>query len=59
MSLLDRKYTVFFNVVNKEDIINIGVASSLFFTNEDYTIGQHFIHHYHNVECVVTKIREN
>ena len=59
MSLLDRKYTVFFNVINKEDRISKGVATSLFYTDEDYTVGQHFIHHYHKVECVVTKIREN
>lgn len=59
MSLLDSKYTIFFDVVRKEDISATGVAKSLFYSNEHYHIGQHFTHHYHNVECVVTGVRNN
>ena len=59
MSLLDRKYKVVFKVVNKEDIIATGVAQSIFFTDNEYKVGQHFNHHYHKVECEVVKVEEN
>ena len=29
---------------------------SLFITDENYKVGEHFIHHFYKVECVVTKI---
>lgn len=59
MSLLDRKYKVVFRVVNKDDVIATGVAQSLFFTDQEYKVGQCFNHHYHKVECEVIKVEEN
>ena len=59
MSLLNRKYKVVFKVVNKEDIITTGVAQSIFFTDNEYNVGQHFNHHYHKVECEVIKVENN
>lgn len=59
MSLLNRKYKVIFKIVNKEDVIATGVAQSLFFTDEEYKVGQRFNHHYHKVECEVVKVKEN
>lgn len=51
------KYIIFFTVVNKDDVIKTGCHKSLFITNKDeYTVGQHFNHHYYNVDCVVDKI---
>ena len=51
------RYIIFFNVVNKDDITKTGCHKSLFITRKDeYKVGQHFNHHYFNVECVVDKI---
>lgn len=56
---MSRRFTVLFNVINKEDAIRTGCSKSLFVTDSNYNVGQHFIHHYHKVECVVTKVIEN
>ena len=56
---MNRKFTVLFNVINREDAIRTGCSKSLFVTDNNYNVGQHFVHHYYNVECVVTKVETN
>ena len=48
--------TVFFKVINPEDRKVCGCHSSLFVTTKQYEVGEKFIHHYHKVECIVTKV---
>lgn len=51
------RYIIFFTMVNKDDTTKTGCHKSLFITNKDkYKVGQHFNHHYYNVECMVDKI---
>ena len=40
--------TVLFNVINREDAIRTGCSKSLFVTDNNYNVGQHFVHHYYN-----------
>ena len=50
---MKQKFIIFFDVIGdcKE------CKKSIFLTqNDTYFVGQHFIHHFYNVECVVTKI---
>lgn len=48
-----KKKTVCFDVIGE----CYGLKKSLFLTTKDYKVGEHFIHHYYGVECVVTKIK--
>ena len=47
------RFIIFFDVIGdcKE------CRKSLFISDMKYFVGQHFIHHYYNVECIVTNIK--
>ena len=50
---MKKRFIIFFDVIGdcKE------CRKSLFISDKKYFVGEHFIHHFYDVECVVTKIK--